>query len=64
MTNEELRETLELLRQAGVKVQLCDTPVGVSISSAHCGPPTEMGDEGFEDYLMLPKELVGLHPVH
>ena len=40
---------------------MCDTAVPVSISTAHCGAPAELGDEGVDDYLQLPKALVGMH---
>ena len=62
MTEDELREILQMLEEAGVQAQLCDTPVGVSISSARCGIPTELGDDGLEDYILLPKAVVGIHP--
>lgn len=62
MTKEELKEILQILREQGMQPQLCDKPIGVSISSACCGMPTEMGDEGIDDYLMLPKAVVGQFP--
>ena len=34
---EEFEEALAMLRAAGVNAMVCDTPVGVSLSSAKCG---------------------------
>lgn len=41
---------------------MCDKPVPVSGSSAICGYPTEPGDYDLSDYVLLPKELMGIHP--
>ena len=62
MNTEELKELLRLLSDAGVKAELCDKPVPVSGSSAICGYPTEPGDYDLSDYVLLPKELMGIHP--
>lgn len=62
MTVEEIKEMMRLLENAGIKAELCDTAIPVSYSSARCGQPTEMGDEGIEDYIMIPKALAGMHP--
>ena len=62
MTNDELREIMAVLEAQGLQPQVCDTAVPVSISTAHCGNPAELGDEGADDYLRLPKSLVGMHP--
>ena len=37
-------------------------PVPVSLTSVPCGSPTELGPEDIDDYILLPKKLVGLHP--
>ena len=34
----------------------------MSGASARCGLPTEMGDESIDDYLLIPKSLVGQNP--
>ena len=61
--NDELNETLQLLRQAGVEAQACDTPVPVSSVSVKCGVPTMLGDANASDeFIMMPKALLGLHP--
>lgn len=62
MTEQELNEIIQLLEAAGVNAQLCDTPVRVSALSAVCGVPKELGDECCDDYVLLPKALVGMHP--
>ena len=62
MKTEELRELMGLLKAAGVSAELCDTPVRVSSKSAVCGVPKEIGDECWDDYILLPKALVGRHP--
>ena len=63
MKTDELRDLMELLEAADVRAELCDTPVRVSALSAVCGVPREMGDDDWDDYILLPKALVGRHPV-
>jgi len=63
MDKEELKEVMGLLRAAGMKAMLCDTPVAVSAAGVPCGSPTVLGDECIEDYYLLPKALVGMHPM-
>lgn len=62
MDEKELKEIFDLLEKQGMRPQLCDTPVPVSGSCARCGLPTEIGDESIDDYVLLPKSLVGQHP--
>lgn len=63
MTNDELREVIEQLRQAGVEAEVCDTPVPLSNISVKCGLPTMAGDAtSYENYVRIPKALLGLHP--
>lgn len=62
MDEKELKELMRLLENAGVKAELCDTPIPVSTSSARCGQPSELGDEGNDDYVKIPKAVVGTHP--
>ena len=59
---EEFQEAIEMLRTVGVKAEPCDTPMGVSMISAKCGLPTELGDESIDDYMLVPKALVGCQP--
>ena len=62
MNEEELKKTLDLLGQAGMKVMVCDTQVPRSTISVKCGIPTMLGDGDSDGYVMLPKALVGTHP--
>lgn len=62
MDEQELKEALEMLRDAGLNPQVCDTAIGVSTSTVRCGSPTEPGDMDLSDWVLLPKELVGIYP--
>ena len=62
MNEDELKKTLELIRQAGLEVMLCDTRVPRSAIGVKCGMPTMPGDFNWNDYMYLPKALVGTHP--
>ena len=62
MDAKELKEALDALRAAGIDAMVCDTPVGVSLSSVKCGLPTDLGDEAIDDFILLPKALAGHHP--
>lgn len=62
MKKEELQEIFALLDEAGVKYELCDTPVPVSLSGVPCGFPTDLGDECIDDYILVPKSIVGAQP--
>ena len=62
MDEKELKEIMSLLEKSGLRAELCDTPIPISTSSARCGNPTELGDESIDDYILIPKALVGPHP--
>ena len=62
MEKVELKELLSVLEQQGWQPMLCNRPVPVSESPVKCGTPTEMNDDSVEEYVLLPKELVGLNP--
>lgn len=62
MDKEELRELLALLDEANVNYKLCDVPTPVSLTSVPCGSPAELGEEDIDDYILLPRKLVGMHP--
>ena len=62
MTEEEIRELIADMRAMGLDVELCDTPVPVSLSGVPCGSPAELGDQCIDDYVMVPKSVVGNHP--
>jgi len=63
MTEDELRDILEKMRVAGLQPQLCDTPVPWVDVPVLAGNPTEAGDVTQGDFVLLPRQLVGRHPV-
>ena len=62
MNEKELQEILAQLKGCGVDAQLCNTPIPLSNNPVHCGLPADVGDVAIEDYVMLPKSLVGIYP--
>lgn len=63
MTNhKDFRYLLSLLYETGQTYMACEELVPMTTATAHCGDPTEMGDPGADDYVMLPKALVGMNP--
>lgn len=63
MTREELLKEMELMRQAGLDPLLCDTPVPLVDVPVLAGYPTESGDATNSEYVLVPRMLVGSHPV-
>lgn len=63
MTEKELNEVFTLLRNAGMSPMLCDTPVPYTEQSVKAGLPSMPGDPSHDEYIMLPKELVGCYPM-
>lgn len=59
---QEFEEALAMLREAGVNAMVCNAPVAVSMSGVKCGLPSELGDESIDDYLLIPKALIGHYP--
>ena len=59
---KELREIVETLRSAGANPMLCTRMVPVSTQAVKCGSPTEIFEQDIDDYIMLPKEVVGMMP--
>ena len=57
MNKEEIRGLIADMRAMGLDVELCDTPVPVSLSGVPCGSPAELGDECIDDYYMVPKSV-------
>ena len=53
---------IEQMRSAGLNAMLCTESVPVSLQGVRCGSPTEIFDQEIDDYIMLPKSLVGLNP--
>ena len=63
MTTKELEKEMELLSAAGLKAMLCDTKVPLVDVPVLAGKPTESGDVTGSQYVLVPRELVGHHPV-
>jgi len=62
MDKKELKELIEQMTEAGVRPLLCTKSVPVSLQSVKCGSLTEIYDQDIDEYLQLPKALVGLNP--
>lgn len=62
MKEQEVREVLGLLEDAGMSASLCNTMVHVSSCPVRCGVPTLTGDDSNDEGIMLPQELVGHQP--
>ena len=60
MNEEELKEIMLLLENAGWQPQLCDTPLP-AYESVHAGNPTEPGQLP-EDMIMMPKAFLSMCP--
>ena len=60
ITENEVKEILELLEKAGWQPQLCDTPVP-AYESVHAGNPMEPGQEP-SDFIMMPKAFLSMCP--
>lgn len=63
MSEEELPKLFERMRSAGLHPMLCDTAVPLVDVPVLAGFPAEVGDATNGNYVMLPRELVGRHPV-
>lgn len=63
MNEKDLEEAFALLQRAGMDPRLCDTPVPFSEQSVKAGIPSMPGDPSRDEYIMLPKELVGRCPM-
>lgn len=58
-----MEETFAMLRSAGLSPRLCDTPVPFSEQSVRAGHPSMPGDPRHDEYILLPKNLVGRYPM-
>ena len=63
MTQEEVTKELAKLRAAGLNPMLCDTAVPLVDVPVLAGLPADSGDATGGEYVLLPRELVGRHPV-
>ena len=59
---EELQEIFTLLEASKLKPQLADTPVTYIDTGVKAGIPSMPGDVTQGQYVMLPRELVGMNP--
>ena len=62
MNKQELKELIAMMREAGVNPMLCTKSVPVSLQGVKCGALTEVYDQEIDEYLQLPKALVGMNP--
>lgn len=63
MTEQYLTELFAMLQAAGMAPRLCDTPVPFTEQRVKAGTPSMPGDPSHNEYIMLPKELVGRCPM-
>ena len=63
MTYEELEKELKWLSDEGLNPQLCDTPVKLVDVPVLAGQPRQAGDATDGQYVMVPRELLGRHPL-
>ena len=63
MTREEIERELKWLADEGLNPLLCDTPVQLIDVPVLAGHPREAGDATPGQYVMVPRELLGHHPV-
>ena len=63
MTEQELQEIYELLKKSRLNPQWCDTCVPYYENGVKAGVPSDPGDIVKDDYLMLPRGLVGWKPI-
>lgn len=63
MTEEELRQELDFLQCKGLNPMLCDTPIPLVDVPVLAGQPRAAGDATPGQYVMVPRELLGHHPV-
>ena len=58
MTQEEFKEILKMLEEAGMEPQVCNTPVLYINTAVQAGIPTNRGEFTRGKTLMLPEELI------
>lgn len=61
MTDKELKDILQSLKEQGWEPLLCDTPVPFYESAVLCGEPTGIGDV-VKETRMFPKEFLSMQP--
>lgn len=58
MNANELRELMQLLKDAGIEALLCDTPLPLYVGKGNCGVPLEAGDD-VDEMVPVPRALLG-----
>ncbi len=61
--NDELQQELRRMQLAGLNPMICDTAVPLVDVPVLAGHPSEAGDATNSEYVLLPRKLVGRHPV-
>ncbi len=61
--NEELQALVARMREQGLNAEVADVPVPVCSCPVQAGIPTPFGDMVAEDYVMVPRSLLGDHPL-
>lgn len=59
MTQEEIIEILQAMRNAGMKFEICDTPVPYYPEGVSAGIPKETLDQCAKEYIMIPRSILG-----
>ena len=62
MNEKELKEIIILLKEQGWQPLICTQSVPVSEQAVKCGSLTEIFEQDIDEYLQLPKALVGMNP--
>lgn len=62
MRNEEMKEIFGMLEKAGMSPAWCDTLVPYIDTPVQAGIPTDHGEHTRGNYVMLPRELMGMNP--
>ena len=62
MDEKELKEIIILLKEQGWQPLICTQSVPVSEQAVKCGSLTEIFEQDIDEYLQLPKSLVGMNP--
>ena len=60
LTQKEMQEMLTMLTLSGMCPMVCDTAVPYYEANVPAGVPADLGDVERGDYIMLPRELVGM----
>lgn len=58
-----MKKTIDFMKVDELDARLCDTPVPFLDLKVKCGLPSILGDPSYDEYSMLPYDLVGRNPV-